>query len=75
MPRLENLQLAGNQIKVLGGGDEAQGPVRGFKNLKWLNLEENELEVWEEIAKLRELERYFLFLKLENCVRVCACVD
>ncbi|RUP19616.1 CAP Gly-rich domain-containing protein, partial [Jimgerdemannia flammicorona] len=57
LPLLENLQLAGNGIRELSGGEaEGEETVHGFKNLKWLNLEENVIEAWGEVARLRELE-------------------
>ncbi|RUS25219.1 hypothetical protein BC938DRAFT_472470, partial [Jimgerdemannia flammicorona] len=59
LPLLENLQLAGNGIRELSGGEaEGEETVHGFKNLKWLNLEENVIEAWGEVARLRELEKF-----------------
>ncbi|ORY99979.1 hypothetical protein BCR43DRAFT_484660 [Syncephalastrum racemosum] len=50
-PHLEDLQLGACQLSSL----ETVQPHQ-LKKLKWMNLEENEIQDWEEVAKLGQLQ-------------------
>jgi Leucine-rich repeat (LRR) protein len=50
IPLLEDLQLGGNQLSQLGSNLDLQ-------YLKWLNLEDNLINDWTEVAKLGSLKK------------------
>lgn len=50
LPRLQDLQLGGNEISELGH-------ITEFKNLVSLNLEDNLIADWNQVAKLGSLPK------------------
>lgn len=66
LPTLEELHLGGNRLRTIEplGEDESVSSVsppsifvEGFDSLQLLSLEGNEIESWEEVAKLSRLTR------------------
>lgn len=66
LPTLEELHLGGNRLRTIEplGEDESVSSVsppsifvKGFDSLQLLSLEGNEIESWEEVAKLSWLTR------------------
>ena len=58
LPVLESLHLNHNGLKAFYDGQNAL--VHGFRNLKWLNLESNAIQSWDEVHRFSELPRYIL---------------
>lgn len=60
-PHLEDLQLGACHLSSL----ETVQPHQ-LKKLKWLNLEENSIASWGEVAKLGQLQRYIKHKHTQN---------
>ncbi|KAI9025100.1 hypothetical protein CLU79DRAFT_746264 [Phycomyces nitens] len=70
---LEDLQLGNNKITNLRGIDNTHKPM--FQKLKWLNLELNELDNWDEVlqlAALPSLEMMFLNENKFTTIKPCS---
>lgn len=52
LPNLEDLQLGSNKISSITDIEANQ-----FLKLKCINLEDNDIEQWEQVAKLGRLQR------------------
>ena len=53
LPKLEDLQLGENQIVSINNVRADQ-----FQQLKWINLENNNIQEWKDIESLGNLKRY-----------------
>ncbi|KAL0091755.1 hypothetical protein J3Q64DRAFT_1725187 [Phycomyces blakesleeanus] len=71
---IEDLQVGNNKITSLSGKENTQKPI--FQKLKWLNLELNELEDWDEVitnlGNLPSLEILFLNENKFSNIKPCS---